>query len=50
MLCLIQSYLGRDITEPYDWTTDGFFLAALTLNLLTVFIVLLMFVVYKCCW
>lgn len=50
ILCLIQSLLYKDETADYVWQEDGFFIVALVLNLLTVFIVFLLFIIHKCFW
>lgn len=50
VLCLIQSFLGRDYTDEYDWSTDPFYIATIALNLLTIFVELTLFIVHKAYW
>lgn len=54
ILCLIQSlyiFTTKDLTiYSFDWRSDGFFITALLLNLITVVVVFSLFILHKCYW
>jgi hypothetical protein len=53
VLCLIQSMSIKDIDPTlfkFDWSSDGYFIAALILNLINVVTVLLLFMIHKFYW
>jgi len=50
-LTMIDSYLVyQDSSYQMDWRTNNLFLISLAVTLLTVFIVLLLSLLHKCCW
>ena len=53
ILCLVQSVTIRNednLTYQIVWNEDAFFITAVILNLITVVVVLLLFILHKCWW
>jgi hypothetical protein len=54
IFCMIDSLVITQTQDPttyqFDWRTDGWFISALIINLLSFFIVVLLFLIHKCYW
>lgn len=54
ILCMIDSVIIWKNEDPttyvFDWSTDGWFIASLIINLLSVFVVVLLFILHKFYW